>query len=306
MRLGDLRLFVRTVKLGSFSNAAREAELLPGQVSAAIKRLERELGIRLFARSTRCLRLTGEGETYLPSAITALEALAQGQERLQGDGDELQGILQVAAPSDLGRNVLLPCFSQFRREHPRLTLRLLISDRLTNVFRDPVDVAIRYGCAEDASYVERPLADWNLRVLVASPSYLSRHGRPASLEDLSNHSCLLYMLNDHVYDKWQFGQQRILVKGPLLSDDADIVRLWAIAGEGIAYKSWLDVRDDVLSGRLEILLAQYPGELSPLNLVCPHRKQYSPAVRQLHELLCRHLAPFAEDMHVALLKNRNP
>lgn len=306
MRLGDLRLFVRTVRLGSFSNAAREADLLPGQVSAAIKRLERELGIRLFARSTRSLRLTGEGETYLPSAITALEALAQGQERLQGHGNELQGVLQVAAPSDLGRNVLLSCFSQFRREHPRLTLRLLISDRLANVFRDPVDIAIRYGYAEDASYVARPLAPWNRRVLVASPAYLLRHGRPTTLEDLSNHSCLLYMLNEHVYDKWQFGQQKIAVKGPLLSDDADIVRLWAIAGEGIAYKSWLDVRNDVLSGRLEILLAQHHGELSPLNLVCPHRKQYSPSVQQLHESLSRHLAPFAEDMAAALAFSQNP
>lgn len=296
MRLGDLRLFVRTVKLGSFSNAAREADLLPGQVSAAIKRLERELGIRLFARSTRSLRLTGEGETYLPSAITALEALAQGQERLQGEGGELQGILQVAAPSDLGRNVLLPCFSLFRKKHPQLTLRLLISDRLANVFRDPVDIAIRYGCAEDASYVERPLAPWNQRVLVASPGYLSRYGRPARLEDLSNHACLLYVLSEHVYNKWQFGQQKIAVSGPLVSDDADIVRRWAIAGEGIAYKSWLDVREDVLSGRLEILLAQYPGEVSPLNLVCPHRKQYSPAVRQLHEMLSCYLAPFAEGM----------
>lgn len=300
MRLDDLRLFVRTVKLGSFTNAAREADLLPGQVSVAIKRLERELGIRLFARSTRSLRLTGEGETYLPSAITALEALAQGQERLQEQGSELQGLLQVAAPSDLGRNVLLPCFRRFRIEHPGLTLRLLISDRLTNVFRDPVDIAIRYGSAVDASYVEQPLAAWNRRVLVASPAYLSRHGRPAMLEDLSKHHCLLYMLNEHVYDKWQFGNQKISVNGLLLSDDADIVRLWALAGEGIAYKSWLDVREDVLGGRLEILLAQHPGELSPLNLVCPHRKQYSPAVRQLYEMLRRHLAPFSDDMSAAL------
>ncbi len=306
MQLGDLKLFVRTVMLGSFSNAAREAGLLPGQVSAAIKRLERELGVRLFARSTRSMRLTGEGETYLPGAITALEALAQGQERLQGEGGELQGILQVGAPSDLGRNVLLPCFSLFRKKHPQLALRLLISDRLADVFRDPVDIAIRYGSAQDASYVERPLAAWNRRVLVASPSYLSTHGKPASLEDLSNHSCLLYMLNEHVYDKWGFGQQKIPVKGPLLSDDADIVRRWAIAGEGIAYKSWLDVREDVLSGRLEILLAQYPGELSPLNLVCPHRRQYSPAVRQLYEMLSEYLASFSEEMTAALAESQSP
>ncbi len=139
---GRLKIIRVYRKAWEFSNTVREAALLPGQVNAAIKRLEHEPGIRLFARSTLSLRLTGEGMTYLPSAITALEALAQGQERLQGQGNEL----------------------------------------------------------------------------------------------------------------WLFGQQKIAIKGLLLSDGADTVRLWAIAGEGIAYKSWLDVREDVLGGRLESIL----------------------------------------------------
>jgi DNA-binding transcriptional LysR family regulator len=191
----------------------------------------------------------------------------------------------VAAPSDLGRNVLLGWMTDFRRQHPALNLRLFVSDQMADMFRDPVDVAIRSGVIEDANYIAMPLAPYNRRVLVASPDYLARKGRPLTSEDLMRHDCLLYILNGRVYDKWPVGARIFTVSGPLLTDDADLVRRWAVAGEGIAYKSWVDVREDVLAGRLELLLPDYPGEPAPLNLVYPHRKQFSPAVQQLHSML---------------------
>ena len=285
IRIDDLALFVRTAALGSFSNAAREADLLPGQVAAAIKHLEGELDIRLFARSTRSLRLTAEGEQYLPTAQTVLETLRDGREKLHRENASLQGTLQVAMPSDLGRNVLLGWLTAFRRQHPALNLRLFVSDQMADMFRDPVDVAIRSGVIEDANYIAMPLAPWNRRVLVASPDYLARKGHPATSDDLLRHDCLLYLINGRVYDKWRVGGRVFSVSGPLLTDDADLVRRWAVAGEGIAYKAWVDVRDDVLAGRLELLLPDYPGEPAPVNLVYPHRKQYSPAVQQLHSML---------------------
>lgn len=296
IRLDDLTLFIRSAALGSFSNAARETDLLPGQVSAAIQRLERDLDIRLFARSTRSLRLTPEGAAYLPYAQEVLATLREGSERLRPQSAELQGSLQVTAPLDLGRNVLLPWLTEFRRRHPKLNLRLSLSDHVSDVFRDPVDVAIRYGDIEDASFVALPLAPSNRRVLVASPDYLARHGAPAALDDLAGHCCLLYQLGGRIYDKWIFplpsgGNRRITVAGPLASDSADIVRLWALAGEGIAYKSWLDVSADVAAGRLRVLLGARSGQLVPLQMVCPHRKQFSPAIRQLQAMLAERCAP---------------
>ncbi|WP_019937637.1 LysR family transcriptional regulator [Bordetella sp. FB-8] len=292
IRIDDLSLFIRSAALGSFSNAAREADLLPGQVSAAVLRLERELNVRLFARSTRSLRLTGEGERYLPYAEEVLSTLQAGQDRLHGNGGEPSGLLQVSAPSDLGRNVLLPWLTQFRRKHPALVLRLQFSDHVADVFRDPVDVAIRYGGLDDASYIALPLLPDLRRVLVASPDYLARHGRPKTLEDLASHSCLLYQLGGRIYDKWRFplegGRRVVAVQGKLHSDDGDTVRRWALAGEGIAYKSWLDVRDDLRAGRLQALLPKIPCDPTPLYFVCPHRKQFSPAVRQLYDALRDH------------------
>lgn len=299
IRLDDLALFVRSAALGSFSKAAREVNLLPGQASAAIGRLERELDIRLFARSTRSLRLTEEGKRYLPFAQDALQALRDGVEGIRGDTNCLTGTLQIAAPSDFGRNLLLPWISEFRRAHPGLDIQLLVSDQVADVFRDPVDVALRYGQIDDASYVALPVAPENRRVLVASPEYIARHGAPASLDALAGHNCLQYRLRGRAYDRWSFplpaGARLVQVSGRLVSDDAEVVRRWALAGEGIAYKSWLDVSGDVAQGRLQVLLPEVPGEPTPLNLVCPHRRQFSPAVKLLHALIEERCRPLARD-----------
>lgn len=285
IRIDDLGLFLRSAALGSFTAAAVEANLLPGQVAAAIKRLERELEVRLFTRTTRSLRLSAEGEQYLPTARGVLEQLELGRERLRGDDAPLRGTLQIAAPSDLGRNILLPMLTEFRRQHPELSLRFLVSDQVTNLFRDPVDVALRYGWNEDANYIALPLAPWNRRVLVASPDYVARHGTPTSVDDLTRHPCLLYLQNGRLHDRWELGEQTVQVTDPLFSDDADVVRRWAVAGEGIAYKTWLDVYADVQAQRLVVLLPEIPGDVYPLSFACPHRGQMSRAVTQLYQWL---------------------
>lgn len=289
IRIDDLSLFCRTAALGSFSLAAREIDLAPGQVSAAIKRLEDELGIRLFARSTRSLRLTAEGEQYLPYALGVLQTLRDGYERLKPESAALRGPLQISAPSDLGRNVLLPLITDFCAGHPELILRLSLSDQISDVFKNPADIALRYGQVNDASFVALPVAPENRRVLFASPEYVDRYGSPQGIEDLGDHACLIYAIDGRPYDQWEFpmdeGSRFIRVKGSLQCDDADIVRRWALSGHGIGYKSWLDVCDDVCAGRLLLLLPEQAGRRSPLNLICPHRKQMTPAVQQLYARL---------------------
>lgn len=291
-RLEDLTLFVRAAALGSFSDAAREAGQQPAQVSAAIKRLETILNIRLFARSTRSLRLTPEGETWLPYATQMLDTLEAGLQKIQTPDDEVRGMLQIAVPSDLGRNLLLTLFRYFRQRHPALRLRLLFSDQLTDVFKDPVDVAFRYGNNDDASFISLPVAPENRRVLVASPEWIARHGEPQTLEELSQHNALIYILRGRPFDRWSLSLDGVVqqqkVSGTVMSDDAEVIRRLAIAGEGIAYKSMLDVSDDLRAGRLRRLLPRYQGDVVPLNLICPHRKQLSAAVRLLYEEVKSH------------------
>ncbi|EPJ85769.1 MULTISPECIES: LysR family transcriptional regulator [Pseudomonas] len=291
LRFDDLQLFVRAADLGSLSAAARAMDLSAAVASAALKRIEQQLGARLLARSTRSLRLTAEGEGFLAYARSALSSLDEGRRLLASSQDQCNGVLQLSAPSDFGRNVLLPWLDEFQRDYPQLTVRLLLGDRIADLFRQPVDIALRYGEPEDSSLVALPIAPLNRRVLCASPDYLARCGEPHHVEQLAQHNCLLFMLGNRVHDHWTFHdgkrEMSLTVRGDRFSDDADVVRLWALAGAGVAYKSWLDVAADVRAGRLKVLMPQLQGEATPLNLLCAHRAQLSKPVNLLREMLVR-------------------
>lgn len=288
--LADLRLFVRTAELGSLSAAARHLDLSPAVASAALKRLENELDAQLFVRSTRSLRLTAEGERFLAHAREALRNLDEGAQSLRGDRAELRGELRISAPSDLGRHALLRWLDAFQQLHPRLQLRLLLSDRVADIYRQPVDVALRYGVPPDSSLIALPLSAGNRRVLCAAPAYLQRHGAPPTPLELGAHNCLRFMLSDELHTHWRFtapdGKPCVVdVRGDRISDDSEAVRRWAVAGLGIAYKSWLDVADDLQAGRLLALCGDWRGEASPLHLISPDRRLLSPAVQRLREFL---------------------
>lgn len=289
LRFDDLQLFVRAADLGSLSAAARVMDMSAAVASAALKRIEQQLGARLMARSTRSLRLTAEGDGFLEYARAALSSLEEGRRLLASSQDQVSGVLQLSAPSDFGRNVLLPWLDEFQRQHPQLTLRLLLGDRIADLFRQPVDIALRYGEPEDSSLVALPIAPDNRRVLCAAPSYLARQGEPQHLEQLAQHNCLLFMLGNRVHDHWRFHdgkrEMSLTVHGDRISDDADVVRRWALEGAGVAYKSWLDVAGDVQTGRLKVLMPELQGEWAPLNLLCAHRLQLSKPVNLLREML---------------------
>ncbi len=289
LRFDDLQLFVTTADLGNLSAAARRLDISPAVASAALKRLEQQLDVRLFSRSTRSLRLTPEGELFLGHARLALQSLDDGRQRLAGSKVGISGPLQLSAPSDFGRNTLLPWLDEFQLAHPQVQLRLLLGDRVADLFREPVDIALRYGAPEDSSLVALPVAASNRRVLCAAPQYLHKHGTPQTVDELTEHNCLLYMLGGRLHDRWRFSdgkrEQGISVKGDRVSDDADVVRRWAVSGAGLVYKSWLDVAGDVRAGRLQVLLPELRGEPTPLNLICAHRAQLSKPVLLLREFV---------------------
>jgi DNA-binding transcriptional LysR family regulator len=284
----DLQLFVRTADCGSLTRAARMLNQTPAAASAALRRLEQKLGVLLFARSTRSLRLTTDGEVFLEYCRNALALLAEGEAMLMAGRDKVRGQLRLSAPSDLGRQVLLPWLNEFQEIHPEVMFSLQFADRVIDLRRDPVDIALRYGRLDDSSLVSRHVAD-NRRVLVASPGYLARHGTPKTLRELGEHNCLLYYLTPGLFNTWRFNAGKdaveIKVRGDRMADDGGIVREWAVAGLGIAYKSRLDVWPDLKRGALVTLLDEHAGEDTPLNAVYPHRNGVSPAVRTLVEFL---------------------
>ncbi|MGO4798056.1 LysR family transcriptional regulator [Pseudomonas sp. W22_MBD1_FP4] len=285
----DLEVFVRTADTGSLSAAARGLGLTPAAASIALKRLETRLGIRLLARSTRSMRLTEEGKRYLDSVREALAALAEGEQALKQHSQGLTGLLQLAAPSDFGRNVVLGWLDEFKAEHPNIRLQLLLNDSNADLFRDTVDIALRFGVPRDSSLVALPVVPGHQRIACASPEYLARHGIPTTPAQLAQHNTLRYMRQGRANSTWFFRQgselQEVNVTGDYLSDDGEIVRRWALAGHGIAYKANLDIARDLKAGRLVHLLPDWQGEPTPFNLMCPHRLQVSERVKVLHRFL---------------------
>ncbi|MBG6222926.1 MULTISPECIES: LysR family transcriptional regulator [unclassified Janthinobacterium] len=291
LRLDDLQVFVCTADRGSLSAAARELGISPALASAAVKRLEAELGLRLLARTTRSLSLTAEGTQYIEPAREALRLLRAGHDALLAGKDSFGGTLKIAMPSDLGRNLMLGWLDECQSRHPKLQYQFSVSDRVADMVRQQVDIALRYGQQDDSGMVAMPIAPANDRVLVASPDYLRAHGPLLALEELSQRNCLRFALEDGMHDRWTFyrlpqrEQVSVQVSGNRSADDADLVRRWAVAGLGIAYKSRLDVAGDVAAGRLHVLLPEVAGEAAPLQLVCMHRAQVTPLVLQLRDFL---------------------
>jgi DNA-binding transcriptional LysR family regulator len=287
--LRDMEVFVLAADTGSLSAAARRLDMSPAAASLAVKRLEDEVDAPLFLRTTRSLRLTHEGQVFLEPCRQALQLLAEGRDAALTGSATLRGVLQLSVPSDLGRNALLGWLDEFQALHPRLQLRLLLSDRLTDIYRQPVDLALRYGGLADSSLVALPVAPQNRRILCAAPAYLQRVGVPDRPEALVDHNCLCFTLGDTIHDRWQFfrgGQEvSVAVSGNRVTDDGDAVRRWALAGHGIACKSALDVADDLRAGRLVRLCREWSGEPVPFNLICADRRQISPLVQALRSYL---------------------
>ncbi|WP_026224376.1 LysR family transcriptional regulator [Methyloversatilis thermotolerans] len=301
--LRDLEVFRQTADSGSLTDAARRLDITPAAASMAIKRLEEELGVRLFVRSTRSLRLTDEGQIYLTHCRQALQALDDGREAALAGSAAFSGVVHLSAPSDIGRNLMLHWLDDFLDQHPRLQLRLLLSDRPVDLYRQPVDLTLRYGPLPDSSLIALPVAPDNRRVLCASPAYIERHGRPDSPKALARHNCLCFMLDGYVHDRWTFhrdgGEMQVSVKGDRIADDGEAVRRWAVDGRGIAFKSEIDVATDLRAGRLVRLCTDWLGEMASLHLVCSDRRRVTPVVQSLREFLARRCAQRLAEAQVA-------
>lgn len=292
-RLADLELLRSAVDLGSLTAAAKALDWSPAAASTAIKRLEQQWGVPLLVRTTRSLRLSAEGERLMPHLRQALSALEEARAAAAAQRQALAGELQIAMPSDLGRHVLLPWLTRFQQQHPGVALRLHFADSNANLARTSLDLALRYGTPPESTQVALPLLPHNRRVLVASPAYLARHGVPQQPADLAQHAALRFMLRDALPRVWRLslaGQwHEVPVQGRLAANDGEVVKRWALEGEGIAYKSRLDVAAELRAGSLVHVRPDWLGEPSPLHLVLPGRSQLTPLVRALHQGLQRHL-----------------
>jgi DNA-binding transcriptional LysR family regulator len=302
MNTSDLNLFIRIVETNSISESARQLNITPAAASLALRRLEKQLDIQLFIRTTRQLRITTEGEQFLFHCRQALESIEQGRlsaHQLQG---KIGGELRLSVSSDLGRNIVLPWIDEIVDMHPSLSIDLNVGDTFSNFFLDQVDVALRYGKPENSTMVAFHIATFN-RITCASPDYISKFGEPSHPEDLRKHNCLLYRFDRRLFDNWEFTNNatshKIKVNSNRVSNDTDIVRRWAVAGKGIVHRSAIDMISDLRSGNLVQVLSDFQSPPVQLFLVCPSRKQVSPALLMFREALREKCSAMIKDFKLS-------
>ncbi|MDX1280676.1 LysR family transcriptional regulator [Shewanella colwelliana] len=293
--LNDLQLALRIAALESLSAAGKEIGMTPAAASAALQRLEKKLGCQLFARSTRRLQLTEEGRIFLDSAKPALALLNTASANLAEHRGELKGEVRLALPSDIGRNLIRTWLDELMDSAPELTVQLYFGDHMTDLIDHNIHLALRYGQLDDSSLKRRQLA-MTPRVLVASPEYLAQHGTPSSLNELSQHAVLILNRGGEPWQKWKFNHDGapvdIEVKGRHFCNDGAVIHDWAVDGRGIAYKSWLDVAQDVTQGRLTLILADKMALPIPLQLVYLQTDYPSHKIRRTIEFLAEKLGQF--------------
>lgn len=287
-RIGDIALFLRVLDLGSISAAARTLDLSAAVASQRLKRLERELGVRLLHRTTRRLHPTPEGLLLAEQGrvlVEDLEALADG---LRRTGSGVAGTLRVTLSPTFGRLYISPLLPEFMALHPGVRVSVDLDDAKVDLVSAGMDLAIRIGDLDDSTLVARQLAV-NRRVLCASPAYLAQHGHPATPADLASHECLLLVGRQGRQDMWRLrdGTNEIAVRvaGRIESNQGELLRDAAVAGLGIALHSTWHVCDDLRTGRLQVVLPDYPVPETGIHAVMPQRRLVPPRVRAFVDFL---------------------
>ena len=282
--LDSIRVFVRTVELGSITAAGRDQRLTPAVASNRIKELENRLGIRLFNRTTRKIAPTEIGRLFYEHARRVIDALDEAEAVVAGASQQPRGSIRVTAPLGLARRVIAPLVPEFNKIYPDLAIRLRLSDRKVDMFDENVDVAFVLGTLEDSSMKARKIMDCR-RVLCAAPSYLEEQGTPETPNDLLNgsHRCLLLRFPGSSEYFWTLqteeGLQKFNVTGPYDADEGDVLIQWAVEGWGIVNKPFYEVAEHIRAGALTPILEATPPPPSRFACLYPHRRLQDPKIR---------------------------
>lgn len=291
MNLQDLQVVLKVAELRSITAAATQLDMSTPRASTALKRVEEALGVELFVRTTRKLRLSSAGERYIPHCEQALLTLEQGRRQINSNLANVEGELRIAVSSDLGRNLIRPWLNEFMDVHPGVSVRLNLSDSNVDLFRDSIDIAIRYirpGSLNDANLYGFKICNVP-HLLCASPDYLAKQSTPTHPHDLPSHRGVLYQLYDITYDVWTFTKEgmeyKVRVNSNRVANDGDLVRRWCVDGKGVAIKSCLDISTDLLSGSLVNIMPEFKPSSTELWLIFPSRQLITPAARLLRDTI---------------------
>jgi DNA-binding transcriptional LysR family regulator len=283
-KLGTIELFCKAAEMASFSAAAAAASTTPSAVSKAVRRLEDQLGVRLFERTTRAVRLTAEGISYHASCSEALQRIRQAGASLTQSRGRPRGALRVSMPPSFGIVDFVPRLRAYFELYPTdIKVHASLTNSISALVDEGFDIAIRIGKVADSRLIARTLFDSRIKV-VASPAYLQRWGDPRRPEDLRSHRCIDLILPDTKRAvAWEFGSGRRKLKVPVaaaLSVDHPLAAVSAaVAGCGIARLLDFSVSREIAAGRLAEVLSGYAPPAVPVSIVYPGSRHVGANVR---------------------------
>jgi DNA-binding transcriptional LysR family regulator len=293
--LGSIELFCLAGELGSFTAAASAAGVTPAAVSRSVGRLEERMGVRLFVRTTRQIRLTDVGRAYFEQCRQALTQLVEAERMATGQQQRPVGTLRISVPTTYAHYRLLPLLPEFRERHPEVRMDIHVSNRNVDFSDEGFDLAIRVRPPADSTLIVRHLEDAEL-VLVATPGYLARRGTPATLADLAQHECIQFDLpSSGRRIPWLFRDQGEDIDivgdgGYVLSDDVLGGVTLARHGAGLFQTYRFIVEEDLREGSLVSVLDALGGRSRPYSLLYPHNRHVPLRVRSFIDFLVQKVA----------------
>jgi DNA-binding transcriptional LysR family regulator len=289
MDIQDMRIFARVAALQNLSAVGIEMGLTPGTISKRIQALEDELTVRLFDRTTRSIRITEEGRTFLAHVERILGELEAAQAAVADKAKTPKGTIRLLAPSILARNFIAPAVMKFLETWPEVDIQMDISDLDVRIQEDGYDLVLRFGKPVDSSIIMKRLVN-DRQIVVAAPSYIEKHGAPKSPDDIINHKCLA------LSDSWQWTftkngepgvSQRVATR--LKSDNGVLIAMAAMRGHGLLCTSELYVRDELKRGGLvRVLPDYYVAGKDDLYALYPSNKHMMPRLRVFLDFLAEH------------------
>ncbi len=284
----ELEAVLAIVRKGSFRAAALELGLSTTALSNAIGKLERQLGVRLFNRTTRSVSLTDAGRSFADQVGPALKIIHDAMGAARSQQETPAGTLRINAFATAAREILAPLILELLRRYPQVHIDLVTEGRLVDVVAEGFDLGIRSADLVPSDAIAIPLGPARRFVVAASPSYLQTNAIPRVPHDLLNHACIRVRLPNGALFRWQFEKDRqpvqIDVQGPITLDEASLSRIAALEGVGFGFFMESDVREDIASGRLVQVLEDWTPPLSPICLYYFSRRNPSAAFRALVSL----------------------
>lgn len=289
----ELEAVLAIVRCGSFRAAALELGMSTTAISNAIGKLERELAVRLFNRTTRSVSLTHAGRIFVAQIGPALEDIQKAMNTARSQQETPSGTLRINAFATAAREIMAPLVLSYLQRYPQVHIDIVTEGRLVDVVAAGFDLGVRTMDLAPSDSIAIPLGRDRSIAVVASPAFFENRPVPQVPQELLSHPCVRGRLPNGALIKWRFekaGEELQLdVEGPITLDESSLARMAVTSGVGIGYLMEADVRDDIAAGRLVRILEDWAPQLAPLCLYYPNRRNASAAF-QAFIALARDLA----------------